>query len=276
LPQWVADLKAAAFYDEASTTWIEINSEDAIDITNFAVLMGKKGQPLLSAKQLMKAVGWDGTSFESLDNMDLSAVQIQGRVEDNDPEYADKNPYQISWIDAADAVPGRKLQKLEAAEVKSLNAKFANGLRALAGAPKPKSVPAKLSIPGKPTVLAPSVPDEPTPPVKLVPFGRLEGVKAAMRVKNEEKKQRGQEAESKAPKSAKVPVPETKKITMETAWESCCEGRSESITDEMLGNHWNDVIEEAGGEDAVETKGLWAEVREAVVAKCRVEDNIPF
>lgn len=248
LPQWVAALQTAHYYDGDSGEWVEV---DTADITAYLVLIGKKGQPLPSAKQLVKAVGWDGTSFESLHNMDLSTTQIQGRVEEN--EYEGNVSMRVVWVDAADAEPGQMLRKLDISEVKSLNAKFANGLRKLVGAPKPKSVPAK-----------PKIPDEPKT--------SSEGVKAAMKAKDAEKAARGEKAEAKALKSLKAPMPKINKVTMEAAWEACCEGRPENVTDEILTAYWQDVIEEIGGEDEIEKKGLWGEVKEAVITKY----DIPF
>ena len=247
-PQWLAQLQAVEYYDEDTEQWIDWTQYDEREITCYAVLFGGDGNPTLSAKQLQKALGWSGASFEELEYEHVGDVLFQGRVEEH--TYQEKTSLQVVWIDAYDAEPGRTLQKLDSNGVKKMAAKYASKLRELSGGNKPKSVDKGAA-------------------------------KEAAKKRLADRKAKGEAAESKAagaeppkpPKPPKPPqtTPESPPKQVQTqcdkgqAWIDCCKEHKESVTNEQLEAAWHEVIGSIGGEDEVEKNGRWAEVRNKVL-----------
>lgn len=269
LPQFVARLQATEYYDEENEQWIDWTEYEETEITAYLVLFSKSGEPIFHIDNIKKAFGWSGASLKELDEMDVSSIPVQFRVEEN--EYEGKKTLQVSQIDHADAEPGRNIRRLDSDELKKLDAKFATTLRKVSGGPKPKSVPAK-------------------------PQATKEDPKAAAKKKYEDKKNRGQEAEKKAkpkvPEVPKVPKPtepeptpdpisvaESLKLpaicTKEEAWEACCTHRNKAVTDEQIAQKWNDAIDEQGGEDAIDKEHLWSTVRDVILEDVG-DSEIPF
>ena len=245
-PQWVAQLKAVAYYDEETEQWIDWTEYEENEIACYMVLFDSNNKPTLNATQLQKALGWSGASFEELEYEHIADVKFQGRIEEH--TYEGTTSLRINWVDAYDAEPGRILQKLNTDDVKKLSAKFAGQLRTLSGGTKPQSVPAK---PNK------------------------EEIKAAKKEELAEKAARGKAAEAKAPQpkskltppklpAKKKPAPE-EIIEKGTAWGDCCIARDKSISDKDLEAAWHDAVDTWGGEDVVEEKGLWGKVRDVVI-----------
>ncbi len=144
-PQFVANISVREAYDFDEQEWVDWSGQDE-EITAYFVLFGGNGKPTLTAKQLQKALGWSGQSFQELNDTNYEEVPFQFRVEEN--EYNDKVTLQVSWIDAYDAVPGRQVQKLDDAGIKKLDRLFAAQLKGLGGT-KVASAPATT---GKPTL----------------------------------------------------------------------------------------------------------------------------
>ena len=251
-PQWVAQLQAVEYYDEETEQWIDWSQYEEREITCYLVLFGSDGNPTLNAKQLQKALGWSGASFEELEYEHIADVVFQGRTEER--TYQDSTNIRVTWVDAYDAEPGRVLQKLDTDQVKALNARFASKLRDLSGGQKPRKVD-------------------------------KEALKAAKKEELEAKKEdagatkakRGRPAKSESkpqpPSPPKPPKPPAKKaekietIDKGAAWIDCCQERDKSVDDKTLENTWHAAVDNLGGEDAVEENGRWAEVRDAVLAK---------
>ncbi|RKY06310.1 MAG: hypothetical protein DRP65_11940, partial [Planctomycetota bacterium] len=240
-------------YDEESGEWVDYSGYEDNEIKAFLVLFGHEKQPLLNARQLVKAIGWDGRDFMLLDQMDLSKTQIQGRVGEND--YNNKISLRVEWIDHVDAEPGQQLRRLDADELKKLNAKFASGLRELGGGPKPKSAPP----------VAPK-PSAPKPPV-LEPTATTKMAEAVDKVV----------AKTEHDKPAAPPIPVTTvedvsvqekyglpaACTQEEAWEACAKHRKDGVSDDDLANIWTQVIGDIGDEEAVGDH--WYKVRDGVL-----------
>lgn len=275
LPQWVASLVAVQAYDDESAQWVDYSGYEDREITAYSVLFGKDGKPLLNAKQLQKAIGWGGTSFEELDQMDYSGIQIQARLEEH--EYNNNTTIRVQWIDHKDADPTRALQRLDADALKKLNAKFASGMRELGGGPKPKSVPA--APPVAPPVIPPATPVDAKP---LIPPPANPVTQVDPKAKYDEKKKRGKAAEAKAVKTApKLPpkpptvptVPPKADIQQKyglpatcaqlEGWEQCCQHRKQDISDDELSNLWLQVIGDIGGEEVIGED--WYKVRDGVL-----------
>jgi len=296
LPQWVASLQAMQAYDDESGQWVDYSGYEDNETTAYLVLFGKDGKSLLNAKQLQKAIGWSGTSFEELDQMDYSGIQVQGRLEEH--EYNNNTTVRVQWIDHKDADPTRALQRLNADALKKLNAKFASGMRELGGGPKPKSVPpvAPAPIPSPTTTATMPAIATPIPAPTPAPTpGVVQQVdpKEEARKKYEAKKERVKKAEAKAEQTAaklgksqppKPPMPPkpvaiTAKgqalislcqkyslpaaCNQEQAWEACAQHRKTDITDDELANIWIQTIGDIGGEEIVGED--WYKVRNAVL-----------
>jgi len=270
-PQWIAQLQAVEYYDEDIQQWVDWSEYAEKEITGYFVLFGSDGNPTLTAKQIQKALDWSGESFQSL-VVDFSGTLIQFRVEES--TYNNETRLKVTWIDSADAEPGRSLQKLDGTEVKKLDSKYAAALRKLSGGPKPKSVPSKPPVP-KPETLA-SEPETDR--------------KAVMKTAIEEKAARGKAAEAKAAKRekpkdrpAKPPVPtakasepaeaSTNTYTKNEAYQDCYTQLVEPgiVTINQLNDTWLntiETIEEQGGEEALDGEG-WATVRNIILDELR-------
>jgi len=274
-PQWIAQLQAAEYYDEDSEQWVDWSEYEEKEITGYFVLFGGDGNPTLTAKQIQKALGWSGESFQDL-NADFSEVPVQFRVEES--TYNNETRLKVTWIDSADAEPGRSIQKLDNDAVKKLDAKYAAKLRKLSGGPTPKSVPAK-----------PPVPKPETPAPTTESSAEKEAAKAALKEQAAEKAARGKKAEAKAAKRekptarpAKPPVPKTAPastsepdinvITKNEAYETCYTQLVEPgiATVDQLNDVWLKTIEEQGGEEALDGEG-WAVVRNVVLDELKEE-----
>jgi hypothetical protein len=72
--------------------------------------------------QLKIALGWDGLSFEPLNEGAFVGKEVMYRVESK--EYNGKQRIQVSWIDAPDAPPTRNLAPSDPAMVKAATAKL--------------------------------------------------------------------------------------------------------------------------------------------------------
>ncbi len=146
-PQFVANISALEIYDFDEQEWVDWSEQDE-KITAYLVLFGGNGKPTLTAKQLQKALGWSGQSFQELNDANYEAVPFQFRVEEN--EYKGDIKLQVSWIDAYDALPGRQMQTLDATEIKKLDKLFATQLKGFGG----------TKVASAPTTGKPSVPVE--------------------------------------------------------------------------------------------------------------------
>jgi hypothetical protein len=153
-PQEVLSLKSSEVYDPDTDSWLPADGANN-EIMYYGVLIDSKDKETLNCKQLKKVTGWDGSSFKTLSEMDLTNMPIQFRVEER--TYNDNTSLQVTWIDTTDAAPYRTVQKLDANGVKALDQKYASVLAATKSAAKPVSAaPAKAKAkpkpPAKPTV----------------------------------------------------------------------------------------------------------------------------
>lgn len=251
LPQFLAEVRLLELWDEDTETWVpwaEYEQEASV----YAILFytnkkTNKKEPTLTHTQVSKVFSWDGTDFTYLAETDFSDLKFQVRIENNDPDYADKNPYVVNWIDEYDAVPGRKIKKLDAAGVKDLNKQFALLLKATGKKAAPAKAPSKV----------PEVPetDESKPDL---PSPKKAGKKAAP---------------TKAPPKVppKVPtipgIPEGK-CTKQEAWETAVELKNDDCSDEQLKAAWLAAIAATVPEDIAEkaiTPEQWFVIKDAVL-----------
>ncbi len=236
--RFTATLHLTQSYDFENETW-ETWQEYEMEIPLYAVLFGKgkkseKLEATLNHTQVCEIFGWDGRDFTYLNDTDFSDIEFQVRIEDNDPAYADKNPYQVKFIDVYDAVPGGGIKKLDAEGIKALNAEFAALLKNTGKAAAPATK--------KPTT-APKVP---------------------AKGKKDNKKQTEVVKEKKTTEPPKVPstpptvptVPEesvdykAEKCTKAQAWEQVVEHKNEACDDDQLNNAWKGAVIEVAPKTA--------------------------
>lgn len=259
--QWVADLQAVEYYDEEKEQWIDWSEYKEQETTAYLTLFGKDGQEVFHARQLQQALGWSGADFQELEIEHIRDVVFQGRVDQE--SYQGTERFKVVSIAPYDAEPGRILPKLDSDGYKRLNAKHAAKLKKLSGGNKPKSV------------------DKVDKADKV----DKEAVKAAAKEKMADRAARGKAAEAKAakiegkqppkpPELPKPPKPPTKQAKEKErcdkgqAWIDCCAAKKEyegSMSDEQLETLWYATVDSLGGEDTIEEKELWGEVRAKVL-----------
>lgn len=262
-PQWVIKYKVAQKYVETKEelahfslpepAYVDYSSFDYDDIA-YLVLFNGDGA-LKNYEQAQAATGWDGIAFETL--ADAVGKRILVRVEEN--EYNGKKSLRANWVDAADASPNRTLKALDAADLKSLTAKFITKKpvvkAAKPGKPaatKPPTAPASTPAPVAAVAAAPSAGTTPTAPATKAP-----------------------PTASKAPKAPPVVEPNPtppglpKECTMEEAWTYVCEHKG-SNTDDVIQDAWIAAGQEVadGRKDEDMTPTDWAKVRNNVIKDC--------
>lgn len=243
-PQFNIQTTVTAIYDEENETWVDW-SEYGQEIGVRQCLFGvekKSGQvkTTLSYDQVEKVFKWDGVDLQVLAELP-PGVEFQVRVVDNDPDYADKNPYQVDWVDEFDADPSQKIEKCSKEEIDGLQAKYAALLKAKATPPKPAAAKKAASKASKKKVgpkAPPKVPepgvitkkDKPAPPAPTVP----------------------------AP--AEVATSQVDNYNKAQAWGDVVELKGPDVTDDQLQQAWQGSITDVSngaGENMLNGPGWW-------------------
>ena len=240
-PQFVAGLEATEFFD-SEDGWLDWSQYEEKEITGYFVLFGKDGKPFKNCGQLMKALGWSGRELNDLNTTDYSEIPVQFRVEEN--TYQGNTRLQVAWIDHVDATPGRSVEKMDAAGVKKLQAKYAAGLKALGGGPE---------------ISKPSTAPKPAPKPAATPAAT-----GSKKGKNPPKKATATPPPSAPPAAPPTaePTPEPdatsgEKCTKEEAWEGVCNGLPDTVTDEQIQSMWLETIAGLDGEENMDAED-WA------------------
>lgn len=139
-------LKATEKYNEQEEVWQPWDF-DVCEAQAYLVLFSLDKKPYKNAYQVMKALGWDGVSVSALQTDDKLATKIQFRMAAE--EYQGVTKIKVSWVDAYDADPNRKVQKLEASDLSKLDAEFSAACKLLSGGPKPVSAAPTIPAPVK-------------------------------------------------------------------------------------------------------------------------------
>ena len=246
-PQWVAQLQAFEIYDEDEKVWIDWTDQEENQISTYMVLVGSKGETL-GVSQLVAATGWDGSSFIELGGLDLSEVTVQARVELH--SYNGKESYQVSWLDAGDATPGRSVKKLDAGGMKALEAEFKQFLTA-------SKAPAKVTKPTK----APARPRKRKAPVTTVEESVLDLDVTLMAPPD---------GPVEPPLLATPPDPSlpTGKSTKQEAWDTVVSLKRADISDSEFSTIWVAAVEAIGKKNQkLLTEEDWFTVREDVLGQ---------
>jgi len=246
-PQWVAQLQAFEIYDEDEKVWVDWTDQEENQISTYMVLVGGKGETL-GVSQLVAATGWDGSSFIELGGLDLSEVTVQARVELH--SYNGKESYQVSWLDAGDATPGRSVKKLDAEGMKALEAEFKQFLTA-------SKAPAKVTKPTK----APARPRKRKAPVATVEESALDLDVTLMAPPD---------GPVEPPLLATPPDPSlpTGKSTKQEAWDTVVSLKRADISDSEFSTIWVAAVEAIGKKNQkLLTEEDWFTVREDVLGQ---------
>jgi hypothetical protein len=251
-PQLIVQLRATEKYDDQNGVWIPWDYEE-VDATAYLVLFGKDNKPLLNVRQVMKAFGWDGASFQSLqENPDL-AKQIQFRMAES--TYEGVTRIKCEWVDAFDADPTRKVQKLDVGDIKKLDAQYAAALKAVGGGPKPKSA--------KPTA-PPQAPVSPDPTSSAAVVATASATTATNTLAVESPKKRGRPKAPPAAPTVVTPPPvapgSSVAMTQQEAWDAYT-AKAAGKTDMEITNTWTGIVHEIGGDEKVgaDWSGVYAQ-----------------
>lgn len=250
-PQLVLQLVATEKWDEQDEVWVDWSQFDVTEATAYMCLFGKSKKATLAINQAMKAFGWDGSSLLDLQENEGLANQIQWRMAEN--TYEGKTSIQVAWIDEYDAVPGRKVRKLEKADLKKLDGMYAAALKAVSGGPKPKK--AKPTPP--PSKPEPS-PDPTTTGDTLTPTTSPAPPSAG-----------GSATKPPAPSAPKTPAKKAKAVDKDTAWNSVyAKGTVAGKTDIEISQAWTAAVKAAGDDEAI--GGDWSGIQADVLRSLRL------
>lgn len=236
-PQLVCQLVATEIYDEEDQVWVDWADVEQNEIVAYIVLYGGKGETL-SFNQVKKVFKWDGASFQVLNDGDYSEIGIQFRVVES--TYKEKTTLKVEWIDEYDAVPGRSVRKLDRDELKQLDAKYAQLLKA--GGTK--------IAPAKAVKAAGIKPTSPKGPVK----------------KNSTPSMPKTSTDTASPE---MPAGH---CTKNEAWDWVVEMRDKKIDDKKLAESWTGAIQKIGDGKPVEkfTDEQWFLIKEQVLSETAV------
>lgn len=239
-------MQAAERYNEEAQVWEPFNYEDSEAQAYLNLVTSKEKENPVNCRQIMRAFGWDGVSWAPLNDPDNDlAKQIQWRM--GMETYNDVERCKVQGIDAYDGAPGRKVERLDAAKVRALDAQYAGILKNLGGGPKPKTAkpaaPPKAPVSSDPTsVVAVPTTTPTTSPSDPTPV----------------KPKRGRPATPKTPPT----VAASAALSQADAWDAYT-AKADGKTDLEIQNTWIAVVREVYGseEDVGED---WSEV----VAEC--------
>lgn len=257
-PQFIVNARLLELWDEDEKAWHPWE-EYQQDVDCYLILFGMVGKKkefgtTLTYDQVCKVFDWNGNDFQDL-AADKAGIKFQVRIDDNDPAYADKTPFQVGWVDTYDAEPGRKIKKLDAAELKTLNAKYAMLLKKKGKPAAPVSATA-----------ANTAAQTATQAVKAKKGKKqTEAVKTKAPTVPPKAPPKAPPGVTKAPPKASG-FPEGK-CTKQEAWETCCALKNDDCSDGQLGAAWHAAIA-ATAPDADEkdiTPEQWFVIKDAVL-----------
>lgn len=276
LPQWIGRLTATKKFVEDKTEIEHFQKQGLLadgnpayvdwtafdeEIVGYLCLFKSpdvfnKETALLNYEQLKLALNWKGEEFESLGDGSHIGKSILFRVE---PKSAYTNPetgkvtggdgtLEIRWIDAADAPPNRQLKTLDAATVKSLNAKLKFD--------KAVSKPAAAVV-TRPSPVAPGPASTVVTPVtaSVVPDAAVSS-----------KPPKVKKTASNIPPPAAIVTDLAKEVDQAAAWAYVVSHKGDN-EDAVIEQAWIEATQEVGeNKDEAEFTGFeWAKVRDIVL-----------
>jgi hypothetical protein len=269
--RWVEDKDELEYFELGEPGWQDWGDDE--HITAFNVLFNDADEyteesKLVGYDQLVKALGWDGMSFDALGNgTEFVGTKVFFRTGFDD--YSGESKMSVAWLDHEDADPVRQLTPATEDDIKAMQSKLK-----LKGAAKP----VKPSKPSKPVKAeAPAEPEEEAPKPKAKPKAKAKGkVKKGAAAPPKSKRTKpdptdapfedGEDADGglKEPGSARDSWPD--ETGMREAWDALYSVRTDQ-TDQAIEEAWVSAIDEIlDGTERTEddlTPAEWAEVRNA-------------
>lgn len=271
LPQLVIKMQLVHWFDinkGENGDWEDFSAYDMETVGYFTLVFnGKQGpETSLSYDQLMKVYGWDGKDFQTLATMPAPDMFLV-RVEDNDPDYADKTPYVVQWIDTKDADPRGGLKKLDVAGVKDLQAQFGALLNKAgktappASAKAPPKAPLKAAPKTAPVVAPSEDVTNSAPPKQTAAEKKAAKLAKSKHILEEnariEAEKKAKDEAAPAP-PAPVDPPEGEVVvdtkTKQEAYEYVFEMQAVLTTDDQRNAAWIAAIEKVAGASDKETQ----------------------
>ncbi len=249
-PQLIIDCETTHIYDPEVEDYVEVEAQE---LRAWLVLYGKNQKPIFNCEDVKKVFGWDGMSFQTLAEMDLTQTRFMFRVSLN--TYKDDGSMQIDGIDVDTASPTRGISSLDVKDLQNLDSTF--GLAKVAKKTDPKKKPT-----GKPTV--PGATKKKTTPKK---DAKLKNDPAPVPVPQAT-------IEEKATEEKVVKEEKTGSTTRDDAWNYISEQipeRALSADDRAVA--WTKAIEtiHGGPDDDTLTGEEWFKVQQHIIA-----ETIPF
>lgn len=248
LPQLELQCEATHYYDPEVEDYVEV--ED-LELRAYLVLYGKNHKPIRNCEQIKKVFGWDGASFQILNELDIKETRFLFRVKEN--VWEGNTNYKVDWIDVDTASPTGQISSLDTKELQNLDKKF--GLMKAGKKGETKAKPKG----------APAVPKASTKKTDAKGTSKKEKQTATEAV-----------ATTGPPASAPAPKVETKtgKTTRDDAWNYIEEEIPEaalSVEDRAVA--WTKAIEKihGGPDDDTLSDEEWFLVQELILS-----ENLPF
>ncbi len=251
LPQFVAKLVATEAWEPDIQDWVDWTPYDENEITGYFILYSKKNEPTLNATQVMEATGWDGQSFAVLDGCDLSDCVVQFRVENH--TYDQKTSLQVTWIDKFDAIPGMAIKKMDANDIKALDAQYA------------KFKPKAAKVVAKPKAVAPAKPKPAASGIVTKTAKKIAAEKAeadAAKVAANAGQAAGAPAMPAPPETAaEAAAEETGSITQDEAWTQTINTlRDQGVDDGKISEVWLAQCDLVGPDQKAFSEEQWYQV----------------
>lgn len=262
--QWTVELLAMEIWDTDEQAWVDWTAyadEYGDEIKSYNILFGGNKKPTLSCQQVKAITDWDGRSFAALGAMDLTETLIQFRTEWN--TFEEKTRLQVDWIDVYDAVPGRSVKKLDAAELKELDAEFADMLKQSGKTKAPTKASAKAGGAASGSVTKKGVsPTQKKGPVTKKSTKVTNPIEAPV------------EENTKAPPGPPSATKATENVvsgscTKDEAWGVVQDLKTKNFDDEQIANIWLGALKDVapGVEQENITDEQWWVVRTKVLDK---------
>ncbi|KKN79123.1 hypothetical protein LCGC14_0343110 [marine sediment metagenome] len=276
LPQYFLDFIIHAKWNPDTEEWEDYTEMDESH-SGFFCLRGKKDQELRICKQIAKIFGWEGPSFSELARIDVSEVEFQVRIEENNnPDYADKHPFKVEWLDLADAIPGSGVVVLDDSGLAALDKKYAlvfkrGGTAVAAKSASAKAAPSRLKQ------------QEPAPKEPVVVSKEQKQINMAAKAKkNRDAKEKDDkdksDKEGGTPPARPRPGAKDKTVVTfspldgETAWSAICVAQAaadmdDTVAEKILYDVEVAVIGREDFDDNAFTDEQWGEIAVRTIAE---------
>ena len=296
-PQLILKVAMTQLYEpkggeDGEGKWFDVSDWD-METTAYLCLFSvkkKETEPsrTFHCEDIGKVFSWDGESLAALDKEDHNGLEFQVRIVENNYEGA-RSPFQVGNIAEFDADPVYTIRKLDAKEVKDLDAQFFGGATASAKTaasakgpkgPKATSKPHPARVPADDGPVEPKAPAKSKDPKKMSTAEKKALLKKKSdRIKQEAAKQRQAKAATAAapavPEDDAPPVPTEAggggSCTKAEAWAKIFEIRDPSISDAVVKELWDAAIEEVTGGGVTHkdiTGEQWWQIKDIVIKDC--------